>query len=403
VRNIITFLLLTTLLTLAFPLSAQENAPVVPVSRQIYSFSPMSHVYLNNLGLIDTNNNGAIERGAGEGYEEFIAKYGNADIGFHANYVLRGEANGKLEEPEIINHYYLTIRFNPEFEEETAAIESEVSAFIYANDMPLVWLDDEQGTVMNAVNTALGEGWDRQEMTEDEAIALFNRALRGMNIRGRTGDPSRNGGYYTLPEFVTRRAGYCVEASQFGFWFFSQLKLNSVSADAALTSSILHEVVKLSSGRIVDYFGSSRRYNVPADRWHITNPLQSLGLYYRVDGNESYSQTMREYAVLYDKYRAYNIAILMVDYHNRSARINENSIIELGEFFLANNDIDKIITARHLRTSFLKIQIKEILIMPLISYSITGNRAGFENVEALLGNYYRGDNEVRRIVEFYRF
>jgi len=396
-----TAIILTLLLTLTLPLSAQENAPPVPISRQIYSFSPLALVYLNNLGLIDTNNNGVIDRGAGEGYEEFIAKYGNADIGFHANYVLRGEADGKLEEPEIINYYYLTIRFKPEFEEETATIESEVVAYIYANNIPLVWLDDEQGTVMNAVNRVLGEGWDRQEMTEDEAIALFNRAMRGMGIRGRTGVPSSYGGYYTLPEFVTRRAGYCVEAAQFGFWFFSKLKINSVMTAAALTSSILHEVVKLSSGRIVDYFDSSRRFNVPADRWHIINPLQGLGVYYGVKENASIRQTMREQAVLYDKYRIENIVMLMSFYHNSPANFYTDNV-ELGEFFMANNDIDKILQTRHLLSSLMKWNTREILVYLLVGYSKTGNRAGFDNVEALLGIYYRGDSYVRQFVEYYR-
>ena len=393
---------LTALLTLAFSLAAQENAPV-PISRQIYYFSPLAQVYLNNLGLADRNGNGVIDRGTGEGYEEFTAKYGNADTGFHANFVLCGEADGKLEEPEIINYYYLTIRFKPDFDEETAAIESEVSAYIYANDIPLAWLDDEQGTVMNAVNTALGEGWNRQELTENEAVALFNRAMRGMRIVGRTGDPDNNGGYYTLPEFVTRKAGYCVEAAQFGFWFFSQLKLNSVSVDADLTSSISHMVVKLSSGRIVDYFGSSRRYNVPAGRWHITNPLQSLGYYYEWKVNTSNRLTMCEQAVLYDKYRAYNIGILMSTYHNSSAHFYADSIIELGEYFLANNNIDKILTARHLSASLVKAQVKSVLLGLLAGYSITGNRTGFENIEAILGKYYRGDNDVRRYVENYRY
>ena len=392
--------ILTMLLILAFSLSAQENAPV-PISRQIYSFSPLAHVYLNNLGLMDTNNNGVIDRAAGEGYEEFIVKYGNADIGFHANYVLCGEANGKLEEPEIINYYYLTIRFKPEFEEETAAIESEVSAYIYANNLPLVWLDDEQGTVMNAVNTALGEGWNRHELTEDEAIELYNIAIRQMRIRERTGDPDNNGGYYTLPEFVTRRAGYCVEAAQFGFWFFSQLKINSVSASGDLTSYSSHELVKLSSGAIVDYYGSSRRYNAPAARWHIRNPLQALGQYYEGMINTLNRQTMREQAVLYDKYRVYNISHLMSLYYD-SAEFYSDSIIELGEYFLANYDIDKILKARHLRSSLIKANIKSILLYLLGRYRRTVNRAGFENVTALLVNYYRGDNDVRRILEQFR-
>ena len=390
--------ILLVLLTLTFPISAQENAPV-PISRQIYSFSPMAHVYLNNLGLADTNNNGVIDRGATEGYEEFIAKYGNADIGFHANYVLRGEADGKLEEPEIINYYYLTIRFKPEFEKETAAIESEVSAYIYANNMPLVWLDDEQGTVMNAVNTALGEGWNRQGLTESEAIALFNSAMSRMRIMGRLGDP-RNGGYYTLPEFVTNKAGYCVEVAQFGFWFFSQLKINSILAEADLTSTLSHEVVKLSSGRIVDYFGSGRRYNVPADRWYFSNPLQEFALHYKMKENRSNRQIMREQTALFDKYRLNNIEMLMSFYDGN--RATSSNVIELGEFFLANYDIARILQARHLHSSLVRHHISVILMLLLKNYSLTGNRAGFENVAALLGNYYRGDNEVKDYVEYYR-
>jgi hypothetical protein len=45
---------------------------------------------------------------------------------------------------------YLNIRFNEP--EETETIENEVSAYIYANNVPLVWLDNGQGTVMAAVN-----------------------------------------------------------------------------------------------------------------------------------------------------------------------------------------------------------------------------------------------------------
>jgi hypothetical protein len=59
--------------------------------------------------------------------------------------------------------------------------------------------------------------------------------------------------------------------------------------------------------------------------------------------------------------------------------------------------------ARHLHSSLVKSNIKTILISLLVCYSITGNRAGVENIAALLGNYYRGDNEVRRFVENYRY
>jgi hypothetical protein len=50
-----------------------------------------------------------------------------------------------------------------------------------------VWLDDEQGTVMNAVNKLLGEGWNEEEVTENEAVRLYNRAASGLRIVGRGG------------------------------------------------------------------------------------------------------------------------------------------------------------------------------------------------------------------------
>jgi len=395
-------IILITLLTLPFPLSAQENTPV-PISRQIYSFSPMAHVYLNNLGLIDTNNNGVIDRGAGEGYEGFIVKYGNADIGFHANYVLCCEANGKLEEPEIINHYYLTIRFNPEFEEETAAIESEVSAYIYANDMPLVWLDDEQGTVMNAVNTALGEGWNRQGLTESEAITLFNTAKSRMNIRGRTGVPNSNGGYYTLPEFVTRKAGYCVEAALIGFWFFSQLQIRSLVVDTALTSSLAHAVIKLNnSNTIIDYFETSYHYRVPVNQWANFDPVKSIGEYYYVLARTNNSRLFAEQSVIYSKYDIPLTAYLMNMYSNNPVP-NHAEIIEIGRFILNNVDIPRVMASDTKEINSIKNTFERILSVLIESYSATGNRTGFNNVEHLLNQYYSHDPNVKPFLDYYRF
>jgi len=395
-------IILTILLTLPFSLSAQENAPV-PISRQIYSFSPMAHVYLNNLGLTDTNNNGVIDREAGEGYEEFIVKYGNADTGFHANYVLCGEANGKLEEPEIINYYYLTIRFKPEFEEETAAIESEVVAYIYANNMPLVWLDDEQGTVMNAVNRVLGEGWNRQRLTENEAIALFNRAMGGMNISGRTGFPRNNGGYYTLPEFVTRRMGYCVEVAQFGFWFFSQLQIRSLVVDTALTPSLAHSVIKLNNtNTIIDYFRTSNPFNVPVNQWANFDPIKSIGEYYYVLARSNNNRLFAEQSVIYSKYDIPLTAYLM-NMYSKNPLPNHTEIIEMGGFILNNIDIPRVMASDAKEINSIKNTFERILSVMIECYSATRNRAGFNNVEHLLNQYYSHDPNVRPFLDYYRF
>jgi hypothetical protein len=80
VKVIITFILLITLCPLAFAQPAPAS-----ISQQLHSFSPMAQIYLKHLGLADKNSNGVIDKDAGEGYEAFAAKYGNADVGFYAN------------------------------------------------------------------------------------------------------------------------------------------------------------------------------------------------------------------------------------------------------------------------------------------------------------------------------
>ncbi|MDR1452519.1 MAG: hypothetical protein LBJ25_00885, partial [Candidatus Margulisbacteria bacterium] len=200
-----------------------------PISSQLNSFSPLAQsAFLSNLGLNDRNGNGVIDKDAGEGYEQFTAKYGNADIGFFANGITQGAHNNKLEENEIVNHYYLNIRFKDIFTTETNAVENDLAAEIRRSGIQLVWLDDEQGTVMNAVSRILGAGWQEKNVSADEAERMFQRVMESLRVNGLTGDPSRTG-YYQLPEFVRRKAGYCFEAAQFGFWFFSQLEINSVA------------------------------------------------------------------------------------------------------------------------------------------------------------------------------
>jgi len=103
-RRIIVFL---TALFLLYCLLACAKPVPTPISQQIRSFSPMAQIYLNHLGLADRNGNGVIEQNANEGYEAFTAKYGKADVGFFINGITQGANNGKLEENEIVNNYYL--------------------------------------------------------------------------------------------------------------------------------------------------------------------------------------------------------------------------------------------------------------------------------------------------------
>jgi hypothetical protein len=354
----------------------------------------MAQIYLKHLGLADKNSNGVIENGADEGYEAFTAKYGNADSGFHANGVIYGKANGKLEEPEIINHYYIKLRFKPDFQQETDAIEGEIKAYVYANNIPLVWLDDQQGTVMKAVNRILGEGWNEREVTEDEAVRMFRQIRNDMYFSGRSGDPNYNG-YFTLPEFVSKKYGYCFEAAQFVFWFFSQLHINSIAAYTSLTSSVLHEVVKLNSGRIIDYFGTAAKYRVASDKWQIDNPLQSLALFYvTLAEKDITSITLLENTVIYDKYNLFYITNLMYREYDRYSPDYEK-IISLGEFLLENIDITRIMQAKHIDAARVKNKFKTAILILTATYLETKNETGLKSAQDILAKYFKSDKSAQ--------
>jgi hypothetical protein len=388
--------ILTVFFTLA--LCSFTFAQPVSISRQLHSFSPMAQIYLKHLGLSDKNNNGVIEKGAGEGYEAFTAKYGNADIGFYANGITQSANNGKLEEPEIINHYYINIRFKPDFQNETTAIESEVKTFVYANNIPLVWLDDRYGTVMNAVNRILGEGWNEREVTEDEAVTLFNRAMQGMRIRGRTGDPGKTG-YYTLPRFIRNREGYCFEISQFGFWFFSQLRINSIMAYADITPTLSHAVIiQTDIQKIIDYTNTNQLYAIQDNKWIPLNSLNSLGYYYMVEFDRNNRNiNALEQAIIYNKYDI-TIHALMMRLTRPTGQQQYAKIIAYGEFVLENTDIQQIVRDGHIVA---KNNLQLILIMLLVSYYATDNTDYNNRIALLLQKYYGDDPETKKYLNDY--
>jgi hypothetical protein len=383
-------------------LIAQEiaGAPALPtISRQLYSFSPLGAIYVRGLSrglevpVEDKNGNGTIDKGAGEGDEEFVERYGigatieekerSVDCGFAANGVIYGAGDGRLQEPEIVNHYYINIRFKEQ--EATEIIESEVSAYIHANNLPLVWLDDERGTVMNAVTHILGAGWNEQEVTEDEAVKMFNRTMQGLHIFGQTGSPFKTG-HYSLPAFINRKRGYCFEVAQFGFWFFSQLKINSIPITGMLTSSTQHDIVKLiDSNKIVDYFNSSAGYH---PKWDIMNPLQALGYYYRTLSKittADTSSTALEYAITYNKYDITTTSFLVYSYYN-TPNPDYEKIITLGEFILQNIDIDKIVNSTSLDAAKIKNNLKTILLIMQESYTATHNNSGITKIQQFISN-----------------
>jgi hypothetical protein len=404
-----TTLIITLSLLLIPPLPAQssQSPGSLSISQQLYSFSPLARIILKHLGLEDKNHNGVIDKGMNEGYEAFITKYGNADIGFFANGITYGANNARLEEPEIVNHYYTSIRFKPSFSKETSAIENEITTYIYANDIPLIWLDDKWGSVMNVVNHILGEGWQNKQVSVSEAEKMFMQVMNKLKINSLPGTPDNSGyGYKQLTNFIGRREGYCFEVAQFGFWFFSQLKIKSIDVEAALEPNLIHGVIKLpDNNKIIDYFGASKYYSISVNQWIICNPLQCISYYYYVQGRigkTNYIIGYYEKAAVYDKYDISTVSLLVEKYAN-SGFPNHEEIIALGEFILNNTDIKSVLNSNYFGKAVVKNNLKLLIILLLESYSATKNRRGFDIMANLLNLYFSDTPDIQQHINKFRF
>jgi len=398
----------------------QENStPGTAISSKLNQFSPLGSIYIRNLGMNDRNSNGVIDECKTgncechddddcEGFNQFVNSYGigetyadrraSVDSGFYANSVVYGANNSRLEEPEIINFYQINIRFKNI--DVTNRIESAQSAYIYANNIPLVWMDDERGTVMNAVNRVLGTGWNEREVSEDEAVRMFHRVMREMNIRGRTGsDPGRTG-YDTLSEFINRRMGYCFEVAQFGYWFFSELKINSMVYGALLTPSLSHVVIELTdSQRRIDYFNGTSGANI---MWSSVNPLFSIGEYHRAFSRTSpQNRHHLETILVYNKYDLHTVVSLINDNLDASPPRYIDAIA-IGEFFIQNTDFDNLLSTRDLDRDRTRNNTRTMLMLMSECYGMTQNRTGFLQVEQLLNTHFPGDTTVQAYLNYYR-
>ncbi|MDR1323815.1 MAG: hypothetical protein LBK68_05180, partial [Candidatus Margulisbacteria bacterium] len=348
----------------------------------------------------DRNKNGVIDKGAGEGYEQFTAKYGDADTGFAINGIVQGAGNGRLEENEIINHYYLNIRFKEP--EETEKIEHELSADIRASGIPLVWLDDVNGTLMRRVNGVLGVDWSAQEVSAREALRMVRQVTKVFHFEYRAEDIS-DAGYYSLPEFARSNAGYCFEVAQFYFWFFSQLRINTVTTGTALSPTVSHMVVKLPArNQIVDFFATSADYDIPLEQWVVYNPLQSIAEYYRIWANATNSAADADQAVIYNKHEIGTVASAIKVYLNNAIK-DYAKIISLGEFILQNTDIDKVMNGNSLDSKEAKSSLEFILSALISSYEATRSRSGFARAEQLLLKHFSDNPQVRPFIERHRF
>ncbi|MDR2500999.1 MAG: hypothetical protein LBD37_07975 [Treponema sp.] len=405
-----------------------QNAPPLPVREEplppagsnlsgpeqerfnqlFHSFSVLAEeAFLRNLGLEDADGSGSIERGTGEGYETFIQKYGNADQGFWVNTILQGAGDGLLEEAEIVNHYYLHIRYN--FPDETGRVEAALREAVRKRDLPLVWMDDRSGTALKAAQAVFQKDripWPSGPVREDDAARLYQQLLRGLRIRGLAGDPGATG-YYQLPDFTRYRAGYCFEAAQFGFWFFSLLKINALPATAMLSPTVKHQVIKfINTGGILDYFGAADPYRIPENQWRIDNPLQSLGAYYSAEAQKQ--RRRRNAAALYEQavsYNKYNLTYLcsLLNTKAEDPKPNYPELIAIGEFALQNVDIQGLMLSRDIEADQIRANLELILSILIQSYSGVKDRRGFDAAARLLNEHFYNDEQVQPFLNQYRF
>jgi hypothetical protein len=419
---------------------AQSPKDAGPLPPESGSFSPFAeNVFLKYLELSDKNGNGTIDRGAGEGYEDFISRYGGADKGFFANGITICAANGRLEEAEIVNYYFQAIRFDSRFRLLSQNIEAALVSFMRTANLPEVWMDDIQGSVFKTVRDLLsrnGVPWPSGIISDADGERLFLRVLNILGIRSRPGLPaggpaaSASAGknqylaYYELAEFVNRRRGWSFEVAQFGFWFFSRLGISSVVVETMVSSEERRHGIRLnSSGVIIDYFsgdnfaagisGDPAPPVYPEADWYVLNPLESLSRFYffqySLPRTETQPRNIRENTLTFQRqalrYSPYDISTAAALFRNLAAsgRADYRELRDTGQFILRNTDLDRVMQTRQARGSALRNDLESVLFVLIQTYSAARNKTDFEAAEVLLNMYFRDDPKLKPFLDQYRF
>ena len=379
-------------------------------TKLLHGFSPLAPVFLKNLGLKDKNGNGTIDKGAGEGYEQFVAKYGDADVGYAtgAGYSYGGE-DGSLDEKEIEDFYYRSIRFVKS--EETQVIEQTLAAEIHQAGIPLLWLDDSNQTVLTEVKMALkkeGIVWPEQPVSLAEATELLQKTITALHMSWQIPE----GANRTLSDIVSQKKADCFEISQFGFWFFSQLQFRSIPSSVRLTESFLHQVLLLpDTGCRIDSTGVISAYTINSALWMEKNPIENIGEYYSAlaelpDNRDTVRE--RDYlerSLQYEKHNTDNIVLLMYVYLNPPDKTGPRyqDVIALGKYLLSRTDLEKIASGKTPSVLREKHNAGVVISYLLKSYGLLHDRDGFDKMTVLAKKYFNADSQVKKNIEQYNF
>lgn len=376
------------------------------ITKSLTSFSPLAPVFLNSLGLEDRNGNGTIDKAGEEGYEQFVAKYGDADMGYETHFGLsQGLADGRLDEKEIVDFYYLNIRYV--FPQETALIETELAEAIRHSGIYSAWLDD--GTIKAALEqVSPGLFWPERELPN--ALAKLYLAVAKSSPYWRT-DDLQEAGYATLPEAVRTKKYTCYEATLLAFWFTSELRVRSIPAFVSLGGTTLHQFLYVpETAQSMDLTGVLAARRVDTSEMRYENPVQMIGQYYSVlSGLRENSGTAQEIEYLEKalQYQKNNddIALTLMYcylYPKDKASRDFTKAAALGEFILKHVDFEQLTTGKVVVPEYLKKSAAELLCYLIHCYSALQDKARYLEVVGLANKYFSKDTEVQRYLGVFK-
>lgn len=289
----------------------------------LQQFTPIGKIFVQNLGLQDKNNNGLIEKGKGEGYEEFIEKYGNADKGF-TNFFGRvlEKDNGQLCEKEIMDYYYLNIRFN--FSKETTKTDEQLKTYIIDNHLPKVWIDeDRNGNNTPDVAERISQILPQKPVTLDTAAEELPRLFMGLGLLPELKRVTTN---YFLNDTLLQRKYQCVESANFAFYILSLNQISSLYIGAVQANASSISKAKL---HIFNYISKNNTYldlskfmnngqDTQGEKYYLytLNPIEVLANYYYTEYLDSHNLSTLEQAVALDPDRLERVLLLATIYAN---------------------------------------------------------------------------------------
>jgi len=248
-------------------------------------FLAVENIFLRNLSLVDKNQNGSIDRYQQEGYEEFTAKYGNSDNGY-LNYagIMISENDGQLTPKEIIDHYYLNIRFNDTA--LTEQIDSSFQEYCLNNSIQNGLIADlDLKEYLSEMLTARGIDLQKDIIELDstnEILSAIRNAYRSFSFS----QPTDTRYTLDLSGALMENTANCIQISLFGHLLLSEAGINSIYKTTSFTDPSYLDRVKLHLFLYIpemesdlDLTGTINKPGFDPGYIEFVNPVEMIALY----------------------------------------------------------------------------------------------------------------------------